>query len=134
MIPHEGLISAAMANIQGSLIFRQRGYTLMELTMVIVIIGILSAMALPRFGKITPAAADANAQAIAGALGVAAGNYNAQCSVGLGSCTSLTCTTGMGLLSGITVADYTIAGSPSAGCTVKHIQGQTIYTSASLLP
>ncbi|MBF0138887.1 MAG: type II secretion system protein [Magnetococcales bacterium] len=113
---------------------KNSGFTLMEVIMVVVVLGILAAMALPRFGTITPTAADANAKAIAGALGVAAANYNANCSVGVGSCTTLTCTTAMALLSGITVSDYTVGGSPASGCTVMHIKGSTTYTSATLLP
>ncbi|MEO5328626.1 MAG: type II secretion system GspH family protein [Magnetococcus sp. THC-1_WYH] len=123
-----------LAQKNSTVIFQQHGFSLVELVMVIVIIGVLSAMALPKFGTITPTAADANAQSIAGALGVAAANYNAQCAVGLGSCAALTCLTGMNLLSGITVGDYTVAGSPSSGCTVKHVKGETTYTSSALLP
>ncbi len=123
-----------MAQKHSPVIFQQCGFSLVELIMVIVVIGILSAMALPKFGTITPTAADANAQSIAGALGVAAANYNAQCAVGLGSCTALTCSTGMNLLSGITVGDYAVAGSPNSGCTIKHVQGETTYTSSTLLP
>ncbi|MBF0423351.1 MAG: hypothetical protein HQL73_10205 [Magnetococcales bacterium] len=106
----------------------------MELIMVIITLGILAAMALPRFGNITPSAADANAKAIAGALGVAAANYNTNCSVGVGSCTALTCASALALMSGITIADYTLGGSPAAGCTIKHASGSTTYTSAPILP
>lgn len=112
------------------------GYTLMEMVMVIVTIGILSAMALPRFGNVTPTAADANAESMAGAMGVAAANYNTRCTLGVGPCSSLACTRkGLkDLIPSITETDYDVTGSPETGCLVKHVHGIHAYPSETLLP
>lgn len=102
--------------------------------MVIVIIGILAGMALPRFGDVATAAANANAETIAGAIGAAAATRNAECAVGLAVGCPLTCAGALALLSGINSSDYTLGGTPANGCTVRHTQGDTAYTTAGILP
>jgi MSHA pilin protein MshA len=57
---------------------RQRGFTLIELITVIIILGILSAIALPKFIDLTNEALDASVQSVAGSLGSASAiNYGA---------------------------------------------------------
>jgi MSHA pilin protein MshA len=56
----------------------QQGFTLIELITVIIILGILSAIALPKFIDLTNEALDASVQSVAGSLGSASViNYGA---------------------------------------------------------
>jgi MSHA pilin protein MshA len=57
---------------------RQQGFTLIELVMVIVILGILAAFALPRFANLTNDARAASVQGLAGAVKSAAGVVHAK--------------------------------------------------------
>ena len=57
---------------------KQAGFTLIELIMVIVILGVLSAFALPRFADFGEQAREASLQALAGALRSAANIAHAQ--------------------------------------------------------
>lgn len=110
----------------------QNGFTLIELVVVIVILGILSAVALPKFINLSGEAAQSAAQGVAGAVSSATAiNYaarKASATAGVGpiaSCADAN-TNAATLLSGGLPAGYTLTGAGtctdgnSTTCTVTN--------------
>jgi len=105
---------------------KQKGFTLIELVMVIVILGILAASAIPSFVDVSGSAQQAAVDGMAGALGSASAINYAVRSIGKGDGVAVAaCTDLSNALEGGLDTDYQIVGT-IPNCSVQLVANTAI--------
>jgi len=110
----------------------QQGFSLVELIIIIVVLGIIGAIAIPRYIDVKTEAQQAAVQGVAAALASASANnktirsaFGTDSGFSVGACTDVTNGLDGGLPSGYTVATTTIATNGTASCVVTGAGSQT---------